>query len=712
LTKAVSANYFQVIGLPMAAGRSFLAEEEDLSGSHRVAIISHRYWQRIFNADPSAIGKTLQLNGELLTIVGVAPKNFRDLSGGTTQDVWVPFPIFFKIIHADINRLEVVQDQVRTINSRDLRALTVFGRLKKGISREQAIARLNILLGNLQRTYPLTNRDWKPSLAPIDNARWPERDSLFSYGILMGGGICVLLITCMNVANLLLVQGSGRIREIAVRFSLGASRLRVIRQLLMEGLALSSLSVVAGLVVCALAMKAFPMIARSLGAPSTLDLAIDGRMLAFAICLGFITNILFGVAPAFVVSRTKIDGLTRYREFFCLTRIGSRWRRGLVVLQLALSIILLIAAGLFVRTVLRFQATDIGYNRGVLILSPDILSLQYDPKMLRPETVLSFYQRSLNRIRELPSISSASWTEDLPLDEVHMAEEIVPDSGTAGNDNWLWCNSVSSEYFRTVGIPLLRGRDFTDQDTEAAPRVVIVNETLAHRFWPGQNPLGKRILQKGLNREYEVIGLAKDAKYGSLSEKPAPYAYFNYAQAMMTFHMELHIRASGNTASLIDSIRRAIHSVDARVAIDNPRLMSEHLDSYVSQERAAVLIFGFLGPLSLILAAIGLYGIISYSIAQRSHEFGIRVALGAQRKEMQRIVLREGMISVVWGLAIGLPLSIAGARIIASRFQQVHPTDAVTYIVIAFLCFAVSLIATLLPARKAHLNPWSYLRNE
>jgi predicted permease len=696
----------------MTAGRGFLPEEEELSGGHHVAIISSRYWQQAYNADPDIIGKTLQLNGETLTVVGVAPRDFRDLFGDAYQDIWVPIPALFKIIHADMNKLEVYQNQVRTITSRDLRALTVFGRLKPGISPEIAISQINALRRNLQQAYPKTNGNWTPILAPLDKARWPGRESLFSYAIFIAAGLCVLLIACMNVANLLLAQGSARIREIAVRFSLGASRFRVLRQLLTEGLLLSTTSVLAGLAVCSTVMKAIPVIARGIGTPSSLEQSIDGRILIFAICLGLLTTVLFGLGPALVVSRTNINSLTKYQESFCLTRIGSRWRRGLVVLQIALSVVLLIAAGLFIRTVLRFHATDIGYNKNVLLCDPDLLSLQYDPAMLRPETISSFYKRSLEQINAIPGVIAASYAEDLPLDKVHMAEELVPDAADARRDNWILCNSISTDYFQTVGLPIIHGRAFSEKDSESAPGVAIINETMARRFWPGKDPLGKRIQQKSTRKEYEVVGLVKDVKYGALNEMPVPYVYLHYQQALMTFHMTLHVLGAGNSEQLVDSIRKACQVIDSRIAVDNPRTMAEHLNSYVWQERTALIVFAFLGPLSLILAGIGLYGIVSYSVARRSREFGIRIALGAQQQEIRRLVLKEGMVSAILGLAIGLPLSMAVGRMIAARFSQIRSADPVSYIIIAFLCLFVSLAATLWPARKAYLNPLSSIRDE
>ncbi len=713
--RGISANFFPVIGFPMSAGRSFTTEEEDFAGSYRVGIISFRYWQRAFQENRAAIGKTIQLNGESFTIVGVAPREFRDPFGGSGLDVWVPFPMFLKIVHMDPGQIQMQEGQFQSFTSRDLRGLNVFGRLKEGISPAQAAARVDILVSNLRRIYPKTNSEWHPVFAPLNNARWPGRDSLFSYALLLGAGICILLITCMNVANLLLARGSARTREIIVRFSLGASRSRVIRQLLTEGLVLSAVAVAAGLIVCSMALRIFPIIAARLGAPASLNLAVDERVLFFAICIGLLTNLLFGLAPALVVSRTGISSMTKYQEFFGLTRIGSRWRHTLVVVQIALSVILLIAAGLFIKTVSRFQGMDIGFNREALILTPDIISLQYDPNMQRPETVIAFYGQILNRIRELPGVRSASLSEDLPLDGFFGGGgEMDREPRDAGKKDWpyVWGNSVASEYFKTVSLPILQGRDFTDQDNETAPGVVIINESLARRFWPGEIPLGKRIRHKALNRTFEVIGVVRDAKYVSMNEPPTPYAYFNYSQAMLTFHMDLYVQASRDPKSLVVSIRKAVQSVDPRVAVDNARLMGEQLDSFVWQERAAVYVFGFFGPLALILASIGLYGIVAYSVARRSHEFGIRVALGARRSDIQRIVLREGMISVLWGLALGLPLSVAAARLIAARFQQVSPFDPGTYIAISLICLAVSMAATLLPARKAHLNPWDSLRNE
>lgn len=366
---------------------------------------------------------------------------------------------------------------------------------------------------------------------------------------------------------------------------------------------------------------------------------------------------------------------------------------------------------------------NLGYDRGVLLLKSDFLGwggIEADGAVTQG---IDFYRTSLERIRELPGVRSASWVEDLPLDPYHPEEEISREPAIIGEEKWLRieCNSISSGYFRTVGIPILRGRDFTDQDDESATGAIVINETLARRYWPGEIPIGKRIRMKGRTtdigsfptRSYEVIGIVKDVRYRSLSEEPKPYAYFHYAQGKVYFHMDLHVKASGDPRSLVDPIRKACSTVNPKVAILDARLMSDQMDLFLSQERAAAFVFGIFGPLSLVLAAIGLYGIVSYSVTQRAHEFGIRAALGARRSDIQELVLQDGMISTFMGLAIGLPASLVISRLIADRLHGISALDPMTYASVSILCISVSIAATLLPARRAYSNePTELLHHE
>jgi predicted permease len=366
---------------------------------------------------------------------------------------------------------------------------------------------------------------------------------------------------------------------------------------------------------------------------------------------------------------------------------------------------------------------DVGYNRGVLLVKTDFLGwggIDADGRVTRG---IDFYRRSLDLIRDLPGVLSASWAEDLPLGPDHPEQEISSDEAEIGSEKWLRieCNSISSGYFQTVGIPILKGSDFADRENDKSRKVVIVNETLANMYWPGEMPIGKRIRVKGITndigttptRTYEVVGVAKNVRYRSLSTKPQPYAYFDFAQGMIYFHMDLHVRALGEPRSLVNPIKKACASIDPKVALRDVRLMSDQLDLFLSQEYAALSVFGVFGLLSLILAATGLYGITSYSVTQRSHEFGIRLALGSQPKSILRLVLRESLISALIGLAIGLPAGMLVSRLIASRLHGISPLDPITYAVVSLLCIAVSLAAALMPARSACLiNPGELLRHE
>jgi len=716
--RAVSANFFEVLGLTMAAGRGFLPGEDDIAAGRPVSVISYRYWQKEYGADPAAVGKSMSLNSELLTIVGVAPERFQDLFVGSRQDVWVPIPMFGKVMH--VNQLPLWRD---AMEGRDQPWLTLIGRLNDGVSLQQARARVEVLAENLRKSYPKSHGNWSPIVDSLDRVRWPDRDNLFPFAILLATSLCILLLICTNVANLLLAKGSARVREIAARIALGASRSRLVRQLMAEGFVLSAMATAASLAVCSLTMKFLPAFWGAGQSAQDLELAVDPRVMVSALCIGLLTTFLFALAPSLVASRTDVNSALKEQIGGGLIRTSPRFRRGLVTAQISLSVILLVVASLFVRTVLNFQATDLGYDRSVLLLKSDFLGwggVEADGRVTKG---IEFYRRSLERIRELPGVRYASWAEDLPFEPTHLEEEISPDQAGIGEEKWtgIECNSISSGYFKAVGIPVLQGRDFTDGDNESAARVVIVNETLARQFWPGESPIGKRLRVKGRNmdtgpfptRSYEVIAMAKDVKYRSVTEKSKPYAYFHFAQGPVYFHMDLHVKAGGDPRTLIAPIRKACKEVNPKVAIQNARLMSDQLDMFLVQERTAASVFAVFGPLSLMLAAIGLYGIISYAAVQRAREFGIRTALGAQRKNILGMLLRDGMASTLMGLAIGLPVSLALAELIAGRLYGITPLDPPTYLSVSLLCIAISTAAVLLPARRACLkNPAKMLRNE
>jgi predicted permease len=389
-----------------------------------------------------------------------------------------------------------------------------------------------------------------------------------------------------------------------------------------------------------------------------------------------------------------------------------------VVSQIVLTVILLIGAGVFIRTIRHFQSIDAGFDPNVLLLSSDFfLSGAFEVGTEHAEKrARIYYSGSLDQIRALPGIRSASWAEDLPFDRRgSIREEIRPEEADAGQDNWLAirCNVISTDYFKTFKIPILQGRDFRDSESNSPTGAVIVNETLARRYWPGRSPLGRRIRMKDTKPElWEVVGVAKDCKYGTPWEEAQPYAYFPYWQFPLYLHMDLHVSAAGNPMHVANSIQKACKSLNPDVTMRNPRLMSERTASLLSQERSTASVLLAFGSLALILAATGLYGIISYAVAQRAHEFGIRRALGAQNADIIKPVIREGMTLALAGLAIGLPCSMALSRFIESRLHGMSPVDPFAYASVSLLCVSVMVLAALLPARRAAQSPIAALRFE
>jgi predicted permease len=713
--RGVSANFFQVLGLGMTLGRGFLPEEAKLSGAQRVVVISYRLWEQNFSRDTEVVGKTLRLNGEPLVIVGVAPKDFRDAVPGASQDVWVPIPMFARILH-----LEALPMWREALEQRDMYPwLYVIARLKPGVTLEQAKARMSVFVSDLEKAYrgPIRKWKWHPTVVPASRMRWPEGNALFFSTVLAGAALCLLLITCTNIANLLLARGYSRRPEIATRLALGAGRGRIVRQLMAEGLTLSTLALTVSLLVYKWTIQALPAFENSVGTTLSLALGIDRRALLFAVCIGLSTNVIFGLAPALVVSRTDLTGGLKNQGFLGRRR-RIHWRSALVVLQVALTVILLIGAGLFIRTVRYFELIDPGFDRNVLLLSSDfILSGGFELGTPDAESqAVIFYRRALERIRELPGIRSASWAEDMPFDRRgYIVREVCREEADSGEAAWLelYCNMVGTSYFRTLSIPLIQGRDFRESDSGNPTGTVIVNETLARRYWPDASPLGKRIRVRDTKPElWEVVGVAKDIKYVNPWEDPRSYAYFPYWQLPVYPHMDLHVSATGDPMQCVNPILKACESANPKVTMNNPRLMAERTTALLSQERAAASVFTVFGSLALVLAAIGLYGIISYSVVQRTHEFGIRIALGAQNGDILRQVILEGMVLVVLGLIIGLPSSMALSRLITSRMHGLSTLHPAIYVIVPIVTFGVALCALVLPARRASANTINAIRIE
>jgi predicted permease len=730
--RAVSGNFFNVLGLKVVAGRPFLPEEDQLQGPHPVAIISYRLWQNMFELDPAAIGKTIRLNGEALTVVGVAPPRFRDIDySGAYRDIWIPLSMFKRVMHLES---EPIYSDV--FEQRNKRFLTVIGRLNSGISLQEAQARMNVVSEQLRKAYPDSRRSWGTNadgslspnewnilLFPITAPRRLNQNTLFSINILFVACGCILMICCANVGSLLLSRAAARQREIATRIAIGANRFRVVRQLLTEGLVLSALSLAASFAVWQLSLQCLPAlegsISESIGSLRDLELVFDPRIFSLAALIALLASLLFAVAPALLGSRIEINSTLKEQT---ILRGGPspRWRRVLVIAQVILSFVLLIGAGLYIRIIARFEVMDPGFNTNVLVVNPGAPGYGFNN-----QKNIGYGRRVLERVRALPGVLAASWASGVPPETGRGCMQMIrTEESGSGNDSFTWvdCNAVSPGYFSTLQIPVLQGRDFTDRDdSTTADGVIIINETMARRFWPGANPLGKRLqLGKRLgdvraNPEqlYEVIGVVKDAGYSKIWDGSKPYAYFlpsqlGYADGSSI----LHVRVAGNPGSMLNPIRSVFESFGAEAKVRDAQPMSAEMSFMLSRERSTVFVLSLFGGLALLLASIGLYGVISYSVIQRGREFGIRLALGAQHKAIVLLVLREGVLTVLAGLIIGVPCSIALGRYLANSLHGLNPLDPITYAAIAILWVGVAILAVLVPARKAISSPMDALRVE
>jgi macrolide transport system ATP-binding/permease protein len=707
--RAVSADLFDVLGLKLAMGRPFLPEEDLYPATHPVAIISYRLWQRRFGGSPSTIGKTIRLNSELLTVVGVAPKGFRDINyNGAYRDVWIPLPMFRIVQHFE-------KDPIWSdiFEQRNKPVLMLIGRLNPGVSLQQAQARVSVIADQIKKAYPesvkyfMSDIAWNVQMLPLSHPRIPGRETLFSLNILLAAAGCIFLICCANVGSLLLGRAAARQREIATRYAVGASRFRVIRQLLTECLVISGIALAASFAVWKLTLYCLPALEGSLnegsiGAMRDLDLAFEPRIFLIAAAIALTANLLFALLPAILGSRIGIGASLRDHG----TIRGSaspRLRRILVVAQVVLSSVLLVGAGLFIRFIARFQSADPGFDTKVLVASPGMPFYDMDP-----QKGINFYRAASERIRSLPGVQSAGWSFQVPPENGD-PDNILPDPVTIGFKPLpAFSSSISPGYFQTLRIPLIQGRDFSDQEIKNRPNVAIVNETMARAFWPGQAAVGQRVK---IQNTYEVIGVVKDAGYASAWNGPKPCIYLPI-DLVLARMPKLHVRVFGNPSSMINPIRLAFESFGPEARIREIKLLSNEMEDLLSRERSTAFILILFGGLALVLATVGLYGIIAYSAAQRSREFGIRLALGAQQNTIKALVLREGLLTVLSGLAVGMPCAMILSRLLANRLHGMSSLDPISYISIAVLWICVSVIAVLVPARKAISNPLNALRVE
>ena len=700
----VSGNYFSTLGTRAAAGRLLRRDDDGAPGANTVVVLSFGVWERRFGSDPGVVGKSVRIDGVPYTVVGVTEPGFNGVRTVDVVDVFVPIAMAGQLMGRAGGGL---------LSERGAVWLQLFGRLAPNVTTATAESELGTIAAELRRRYPDTNKGRGVRLSTGIGLDPEERRDVRTFmSILVGVVGLVLLIACANVANLLLARGSARARELAVRASLGASRSRLVRQLLAEGVLLAMLGGVAGLVLGVWSLRLvrrLPIFDDAFGALAT---GIDGRVLAFTVGAMMLSGTLFALPPAFRTSR--VDLVTTLR----LGTPGSgdfrsRLRSSLVVAQLALSLVLLVAAGLFVRTLQAFYRVEPGFEtRHVLIATVDAELQGYDEPRGR-----RLFNDLEERVRGLPGVRNAAFAAMVPLggggwDTRVFAADAKPAPDDPGIKTDV--NAVTPAYFATLGMRVVSGRAFTAADRDGAPNVAIVNDAFAARLWPGRNPVGQRFRVGREGEEVlEVIGLVRTAKYRGLDESPRPFFYRSFAQAYVP-SMTLHVRtASDDPYTVLQSVRRELDGIDRDLPLSRVMTLAERLDRSLGAQRTAAMLVGIYGMLALVLAAVGLYGSMAYAVSRRTREMGVRMALGAREAEVRRHVIAGALRVALVGTAIGLAAAVPATRLLRSQLFGVSPVDPATLVSVVVILAAASVAAAYVPARRAtRVDPVIALRSE
>ena len=688
----VTANFFDALGVKPVIGRNF-TEEENQPGKDTVAILTHKLWQRRFGGDPNIIGKTITLSGDVCTVIGVLPQNF---AYPVNAEVYSP-----------------IRMTPESAGNRQFHSFYVIGRLKHGVPVQSAQAEMDNITARLEQQYPETNTGLRATVFPIvaDTVR------KYELGLWMGMAAVgfVLLIACANVANLMLARASGRQKEIALRAALGASRWRIIRQLLTESSIVALLGGALGILVAVWGIDA--LLAANPGdaakfAPGWSQLGINLPVLIFTLALSVLSGLLFGLAPALQVSKPDLNSALKENSRQSSGR--SHWlRSSLVVAEVALSLVLLVGAGLFFRSFITLFKTDPGFNPDNvltmnLILSPD--------KYKEESQNVAFYGDLVQRVKARPGVESAAVVNFLPLGGSNSSDAFLVEGApkpAPGNENIGRYRVCTPDYFATMQIPILKGRAFTDQDKAGAQPVVIVNETLARKYWPGQDAIGKRIRVDGLDRApwMEIVGVSKDVRH-ELTIEVTPEFYLPHAQDGWR-SMVLVARTTIDPASLAGSIRQDVWAIDKDQPVFDVRTMQEVRSISVGLQQFNSMMIGIFAAVALLLASIGIYGVMAFAVTQRTREIGIRMALGARKTDVLKLVVVNGMRLALIGLAIGLVASWALTRFISNLLFGVEPTDPLTFTAVSLCLLAVAFLACYLPARRAtKVDPLEALRYE
>jgi len=706
--QVVSANYFDVLDVKPIMGRTFLPGEDKMVGANALVVLSHSFWQRRLGSDPNIVGKTVQLNNRPYQVIGVAPEYFVGTKFALALDFWTP-----------MSMAEDLRRNPGILAERGSHWMAIIGRLKPGVSMAQSSAEFSAIAQRLNQAYPDNRSNTTKAIVMSEvDGRWAEMGNTFKSGGAIAMAIVglILLIACANVANLMLARAAARRKEIGIRLALGANRARLVRQLLTESLLLSivggALGLLLALWVTALMEGFIPVLEYNIVKNF---FSLDSRALVFTLIVSLATGLVFGLAPALQSSNPDVVPVLKGDPD--LAHRGRRkafgLRNMLVVAQVALSLVVLVCGGLFIKSFRKAQTMDPGFgneNGLIVSLSPTLVGLDEEPAR-------NFYRQVLERVSHVPGVQNAAFARTLPLgDSSNSNGPVLKEGetlarGSAGRN--IMTNIVSRGYFNAMQIPILEGRDFNDRDTPKTQRVIIVNQQMAQMFWPGESAVGKRIFIGNDNTDLmQVVGVVKTGKYRNLAEDPKPFFYYSMDQ-LRPRTMAMVIRPNVDPRSLVGAIRSEVQAIDRRVPLFAVKTMTEHKTYALwAPDMAASFSLAF-GVVAILLSAVGLYSVMAYVVSQRTREVGIRMALGANRVDVLKMITRQGMQLAAVGVGIGLLLALALARVLSSLLIGVSGYDLPTFIVVPVLLIAVALLACYLPARRAtKVDPLVALRYE
>ena len=695
-----TANFFDVLGIRPILGRTFLADEDKNPGGNPVLVISETCWRREFAADPEIIGRSVEINRQPFTIIGVTPAAFYGTMSGLKCDFWAPVSMCKQVANFG------------SLSNRFVRWLHTQVRLQPNITRKQAQSILSVFSSQLEKTYPDANASVNYQLRTFAQAPYGVQPIMLpALRILLVVSFGVLLIVATNVANLLLARGSERQKEIAIRLAVGASRLQLMRQLLVESVVLSLVGGALGLVATFWMVDLLKAMTPPTTLPVGLDMAINGPTLCFASLLALATGFIFGFFPAWQCSRPDLNRtLKEGGRGAGGSRSHRRLRDLFVISEIAISLTLLVGAGLCIRSASQARQADVGFNPNHMLL----VGLRIGMNGYTEETGKVYYQKLQQHLASVPGVESVALANWFPLGFERGGNHSVEPEGyqpKPGEDIDAPIVIISPDYFATMKIPVLQGREFTNQDDEKAEPVAIINEAMVQRFWPGQNALGRRF--KDGNRWRTIVGIVKTGKYYSVNEPAQPMFFTSYRQGIWDLNLGLAIRTQGDPAAFAQTLRTEMYKIDPEVEIWGTLPMRDYMKAAYMAPVLASRLLTAIGMLALVLAAMGVYAVMVYAVGERMREFGLPMALGATPGSLLSLVLKNGLFLAGWGIALGLTLAIAITRLLASFLYNVSPFDPVTFIGVPILLAVIAIVAALLPARRAMLaDPCVALRSE